>query len=151
MMGEDAVRAVGEKFYIIRLSRLFGKPAASVGAKKSFVDIMMELGRTKETINLVDEEKDCVTYAPDLAAEVFKIIEEKIPFGIYHVTNAGTCTWFGFGQEIFKLIGAKIIASPIPESAYPRPAKRPRTCELLHTKRPAMRPWQEALQEYVRG
>lgn len=149
MMGEDAVKSIGENFYIIRLSRLFGKPASSTGAKRSFVDIMMELGRTKETINLVDEEKDCVTYAPDLAAEVYAIVKDKAPFGVYHITNSGACTWFEFGTEIFKLMDSKIIVSPVPASAFPRPAPRPRTSELLNTKRPALRSWKIALQEYI--
>ncbi len=151
MLGEDAVKSVGEKFYIIRLSRLFGKPAVSSSAKRSFVDIMRELGRTKETINLVDEEKTCVTYAPDLAREVFALVEVHAPFGLYHLTNAGACTWYEFGTEIFRLINSKIIASPVPASAFPRAAKRPRTSELLNTKRPPLRPWQDALAEYVCG
>lgn len=151
MMGEDAVQSIGGNYYIVRLSRLFGKPAGSEGAKRSFVDIMIELGRTKETINLVDEENDCVTYAPDLAREVFKLLEEKSPSGIYHITNSGACTWFEFGSEIFKLTGSKIVALPVPASAFPRPAQRPRTSELLNTKRPQLRAWSEALEEYIKG
>lgn len=151
MMGEDAVRSVGGDYYLIRLSRLFGKPAASVGAKKSFVDIMIELGRTKETINLVDEEKAAPTYAPDLATEVFALLEARAPFGMYHLTNAGACTWFEFGQEIFRLTESNIVASSVAASAFPRPARRPRTSELLNTRRPPLRSWRTALAEYVRG
>lgn len=149
LMGEQAVQAIGGNFYLIRLSRLFGKPAVSTGAKRSFVDIMMELGRTKETINLVDEEKGGPTYAPDLACEVFKLVAEAASFGIYHITNTGACTWFEFGKEIFRLTNSKIIASPVAASAFPRPAKRPRTSQLLNTKRPPLRPWRDALSEYV--
>ncbi len=149
MLGEDAVKMLGEKFYIIRLSRLFGKPAASAGAKRSFVDLMIELGSTRETINLVDEERDCATYAPDLAREVFALVDEGAPFGIYHITNAGAATWYEFGCEIFRLVGSKIIASPVGADAFPRPARRPRTSELLNTKRAPMRSWQDALCEYV--
>lgn len=151
LMGETAVRSVGGNFYLIRLSRLFGKPASSAGGKRSFVDIMMELGRTKEPINLVDEEVGAPTYAPDLAREVFALVAERAPFGIYHMTNSGACTWFEFGQEIFTLIDSKIVASPVPASAFTRPAKRPHTSELLNTKRPPLRSWREALAEYVRS
>jgi len=151
MMGEDAVRMIAEKYYIIRLSRLFGKPAVSEGAKRSFVDIMINLGRSKEAIDLVDEEKDCVTYAPDLAAEVFNLVEEKVPYGIYHITNSGVCTWHDFGVEIFKLIESDIVVSRVSASAFPRPAKRPRTSELLNTKRPQLRSWQAALEEYIQS
>lgn len=149
LMGETAVQNAGGNFYLVRLSRLFGKPAVSTGAKRSFVDIMMELGRTKETINLVDEENGAPTYAPDLAVEVFKLVTEKAPFGIYHITNSGACTWFEFGKEIFRLTNSKIVASPVAASAFPRPAKRPRTSELLNTKRHGLRNWRDALRDYV--
>lgn len=149
LTGEDTVKEIGGKFYIIRLARLFGKVAASPGAKRSFVDIMMELGGTKETIDLVDEENDNVTYAPDLAEEVFAIIKDEAPHGIYHITNSGICTWYEFGKEIFKLTGSTIVATPVSASAFPRAAKRPRTAELLNTKRAPLRSWRDALAEYV--
>lgn len=150
LAGECAVQNAGGNYYLIRLSRLFGKSATSAGAKRSFVDLMMELGRTKETINLVDEENGAPTYAPDLALAVFNLLDDRAPYGIYHLTNSGACTWFEFGAEIFKLTGSKIIASPVPASAFPRPAKRPRTSQLLNTKRPQLRSWQNALEEFIR-
>lgn len=146
---EQGVTQSSANFYLIRLSRLFGPPASSGEAKKSFVDIMVELGRTKEAINLVDEEKSCPTYAPDLAAAVLSLVTERAPFGIYHLANSGACTWFEFGQEIFKLTGSAIIATPVASSVYPRPARRPATSELKNTKRPLQRAWQIALAEYL--
>ncbi len=151
MMGEDAVRMSGANFYIIRLSRLFGKPAVSVNAKKSFVDIMIELGRIKKTIDLVDEERSAPTYAPDLAAEVYALIDTHAPFGVYHITNAGACTWFEFGKEIFRLTDSETIASPVAATNFKRPAARPRMSELLNTRRPHLRSWNAALAEYVKG
>lgn len=150
MMGEDAVRAVGGTYYIIRLARLFGKPATSEQAKRSFVDVMIELSKTKTEINLVNEERDCVTYAPDLARETFSLIADAPESGIYHITNDGACTWYEFGVEIFSQIGSSVIVHPVSATEFPRPAKRPRTCVMLHTKRPAMRHWKEALAEYLK-
>lgn len=149
--GERGVKEGGANFYLVRLSRLFGTPASSAEGKKSFVDIMVEMGRSKETINLVDEEKSCPTYAPDLAVAVLSLVTERAPFGIYHLPNSGACTWLEFGQEIFKLIGSAIVATPVASSVYPRPARRPATSELKNTKRPPQRAWQAALAEYLRA
>lgn len=149
LLGEQELQKYSDKFYLIRLSRLFGKPATSELAKKSFVEVMLNLSKTKKEINVVDEELSCPTYAPDLAMRVKKIIEEKHPFGIYHATNSGACTWHGFTKEIFSINNIKTIIKPVPTSFFPRPAQRPRYSILLNTKLPAMRSWQEALKEYL--
>lgn len=68
-----------DKFYLIRLSKLFGKPAIAEGAKKSFIDMMIWLATEgeKDHLDLVDEENSSPTYAPDLAKFTRKILEEK--------------------------------------------------------------------------
>lgn len=148
-LGEQELQKNTDKFYLIRLSRLYGKPAKSEVAKKSFVDMILDLSRTKKELNVVDEELSSPTYAPDLAVRTKEIIEQKKSFGIYHATNSGACTWYGFAKEIFtvKDIDAKL--NPVPASFFPRPASRPRYSILLNTKLPSMRSWQETLKEYL--
>lgn len=150
-VGENQILNIGGKFYIIRLSKLFGKPAASVGAKKSFVDTMIWLATEggKTHLDLVDEEVGCITYAPDLAKLTYEIIVNQKPFGIYHGSNSGVCSWYEWAQEIFKLKNIKIDIAPVSGDKFPRPAKRPMYSELLNTKLPNQRSWQEALKEYL--
>ncbi|MCX6780042.1 MAG: NAD(P)-dependent oxidoreductase, partial [Candidatus Magasanikbacteria bacterium] len=104
-IGENQILNIGGKFYIIRLSKLFGKPAASIGAKKSFVDTMIWLATEggKTHLDLVDEELGCITYAPDLAKLTYDIINNQKPFGIYHGANSGVCSWYEWAKEIFKI------------------------------------------------
>lgn len=148
--GEVALRTHAKKWYLIRLSKLFGKPATSEGAKKSFVDTMLDLVKSKNELNLVNEELSSPTYAPDLAEAVKEIVESKKPFGIYHRANSGACTWYEFGKMIFELADLRIKVNPVPASAYPRPAPRPAYSVLLSAKLPALRPWEDALAEYLR-
>jgi dTDP-4-dehydrorhamnose reductase len=148
-LGEQAVQENADNFYLIRLSRLFGRPAASQGAKKSFVQIMLELAQTKPEVNAVDEELDCPTYAPDLARRTREIIDQRKPLGIYHVTNSGGCTWYDFAREIFTSKNISVKLNPVPASFFPRPAVRPKYSILLNTKLPSMRSWQEALKEFI--
>jgi dTDP-4-dehydrorhamnose reductase len=146
--GEQAART-NPKHYVIRLSRLFGKSAASTNAKKSFVDVMLGLANTQPTINVVDGEFSSPTYAPDLARATYDIVRLQSPSGTYHRTNDGACTWYAFAQEIFKVSKKQVDLQPVPPEKYPRPAARPPFSKLLTTKLPPLRSWQDALADYL--
>lgn len=146
--GEKLVSAVGGKYYIIRLSRLFGKPGASELSKKSFVDIMKDK-QSLETVDVVNEESGSPTYAPDLAHFTLSLIQDLPSFGIYHGANSGQCNWYEWALEIFKLLKAPIQVNSISGMAMSRPAKRPQYSALVNTKRPPQRSWSEALREYL--
>jgi len=153
LMGEEAVQKNGEKYYIVRLSKLFGKSAKSEGAKKSFFDVMLELGKNsknkKDGIKVVDEETSCFTYAPDLAKKTKEILESKKPFGIYHVTNSGACTWYDAVVELYRMAKIKTKVAPVSACEFPRPAKRPYVSILINTKLNPMRSYKAALKEYL--
>jgi dTDP-4-dehydrorhamnose reductase len=148
LLGEQQIK--NEKYYLIRTSRLFGKSAISAGAKKSFVDAMLDLAGDRELIELVDEELSSPTYVHDLARRTLEIIDWKKPFGIYHVTNYGSCTWYGWAKKIFELSGENVKLMPVSADKFPRPAKRPKYSILLNTKLPPMRSWERALAEYLK-
>ena len=154
LMGEKEVEKNTKNYYIVRLSRLFGKPALSEGAKRSFFDIMLELGKNPpaggKEVKAVDEEMDCFTYAPDLAKKTKEIIDSKKPFGIYHVTNSDPCTWYEAVLELYKQAGLKTKVIPVAGDAFPRPAKRPFYSVLVNTKLNPMRSYKEALSEYLK-
>jgi dTDP-4-dehydrorhamnose reductase len=148
--GEKNVQAVGGKYYIIRPSRIFGRAGTGASSKKSFVDIM--LGKINdEEIRLVNEEKGSPTYAPDLARFVRALIESGKPYGIYHGTNSGACNWYEWAQEIFAQVGRSPKLIPVKSSEFFHPAPRPMFSELINTKMPEQRSWQEALREYLQN
>ena len=148
-LGEQEVQKYADRYYIIRLSRLFGQPAKSEGAKKSFIDVMLKLAAERDSLDIVDEELGNPTYAPDLARRTKNIIENRLPCGIYHAANEGVCTWHEFAKEAFKIKNISIKTNPVPAGKFPRPARRPQYSSLLNTKLPPMRKWQEALREYL--
>lgn len=149
-LGEASVTAAGGEYYIIRLSKLFGRPAVSEGAKKSFVDTMLGLAAGGKTeFDVVDDENSCPTYAPDLAKLTRTIVETRPAPGVYHGANSGACTWYVWAQEVFALKNVNVTVRAVSASAYPRPAARPHTSALVSTKLPAQRSWQEALREYL--
>ena len=148
-LGEEEIQRNTDKFYLIRTSKLFGKPGFSPMSKKSFFDTMIALAKDNSVLKIVDEEKSCFTYTPDLALETKKMIEEKIPFGIYHVVNEGACTWYEAACELFKLAKIDVEVIPVSSSEFPRPAKRPNSSVLLNTKLKPLRNYKEALREYL--
>lgn len=155
LLGEVNVKKNTKKYYIIRLSKLFGKPGKSVEAKKSFFDTILKLGKDpknkKNGVKVVDEEVSCFTYAPDLAKKTKEIIESKKPFGIYHIVNSGPCTWYQAALELYKQAKIKTELIPVDASEFPRPAQRPFYSVLLNTKLNTMRNYKEALKEYLKN
>ena len=154
LLGEKEVQKNTKDYYIIRTSKLFGKPAKAEGAKRSFFDVMLELGNPpaggQKEVNVVDEEMSCFTYAPDLAKKTKEIIDSKKPFGIYHVTNSGACTWFEAAVELYRIKKFKTKVTPIASKDLKRPAKRPGISALINTKLNPLRSWKETLKEYLK-
>jgi dTDP-4-dehydrorhamnose reductase len=150
LLGEEEIKKNTDLFFLIRTSKLFGKPGKSAISKKSFFDTMIALAKDNASLKIVDEEKSCFTYTPDLALETKKMIEEKIPFGTYHVVNEGACTWYEAACELFKMMKMDIEVIPVSSGEFPRPAKRPKFSVLVNTKLKPLRNWKEALKEYLK-
>lgn len=150
LLGEKEIEKNIKNYYLIRTSKIFGAPAISEGAKKSFFDVMLEAGKKNKEVKAVDEETSCFTYAPDLAKKTKEIIDSKKPFGIYHVTNSGPATWYEACVELYKLARIKTKIVPVGSEEFPRPAKRPQFSVLVNTKLNPLRSWQEALKEYLK-
>jgi dTDP-4-dehydrorhamnose reductase len=150
LKGEKEVEKNMKNFYIIRLSRLFGQPSISAEGKRSFFDVMLELGKKNKEVKAVDEEYDCFTYAPDLARKTKEIIDAKKPFGIYHVCNSGPCTWYEAVLELYKQAKIKTKVVAVMADEFPRPANRPEYPALLNTKLNPLRDYKDALKEYLK-
>ncbi|KKQ14492.1 MAG: dTDP-4-dehydrorhamnose reductase [Candidatus Moranbacteria bacterium GW2011_GWF2_36_839] len=169
LIGEKEVAKNTKSYYIIRLSKLFGKPAIGEGAKRSFFDVMLEAGKKNKEVHpvkspqsgdakgvfnrvkAVDEETSCFTYAPDLAKKTKEILDAKKPFGIYHIVNSGPCTWYEAAVELYRQAKIKTKIIPVDGNEFPRPAKRPFYSVLVNTKLNPMRSWKEALKEYLKS
>jgi dTDP-4-dehydrorhamnose reductase len=139
----------GLKYYLIRTSKLFGPKGESAGAKPNFFDIMLDLSKTKDSIDAVDSETSCFTYTYDLAKATMEMIKNQNDFGIYHITNQDACTWYEAVKYLFELKGIKKKINAITPNDLPRPAKRPEYSELRSTKLKPMRSYREALREYL--
>lgn len=127
LAGEEAVRAVSPKHVILRTSWLF----ASHG--HNFVRAMLRLGRERDTLRIVDDQRGCPTETSDLARVIVEIasalLRGNARFGTYHYAGEGALTWYEFGQAIFAnagdLVARPPLLLPISTAEYAAPAARP--------------------------
>jgi dTDP-4-dehydrorhamnose reductase len=147
--GEQLVAETGGQWYVVRTAVIFGPKGESELSKKSFVEIMLDLAAKRDTVEAVADEVNSVTYSADLAAGTRGLLEAGPPAGIYHVTNRGGASWYDFAREIFRIAGKSTTVLPVPSTRFPRKAKRPPRAVLLNTQLPPLRPWQEALADFL--
>lgn len=152
-LGEKNIIALsgkGLKWYLIRTSKLFGPKGESEYSKPSFFDTMISLSKSREELDVVDEEESCFTYTIDLAKATRELIDNDEGYGIYHIVNSGPCTWYGAVKALFRLSGINIKVNAVTSDKFSRPAKRPKYSVLLNTKIKPLRNWQDALKEYLK-
>ena len=150
--GEKFVEDVGGKYFIVRTSKLFGRPATSEAAKESFVSLMLRLAASKPELAIVDEEVGCPTYTLDLARGILELTTGNYAFGHYHLVNSGPgVTWYGFADEFFKLKGITTPRRPVSSKDFPKPAVRPKFAALKNTKFPPLRSRLEALKDFLQS
>ena len=149
-LGEDNVREIGGKYYLIRVSKLFGLPGESENAKKSFFETMLNLAKDKKELKVIDSERSCFTYVPDLAKATKDLIEKNYDFGIYHLVNEGAVTWYEGVLKLFEIAGIEgVEVKPVGSDEFPRPAKRASSTVLISTKYPKLRNYEDAIKDWL--
>ncbi|UCD26531.1 MAG: dTDP-4-dehydrorhamnose reductase [Candidatus Bathyarchaeota archaeon] len=140
------------KHYIIRLASLFGIAGAS-GKGGNFIETMIAKAKKNEPATVVNDMWMSPTYTKDVAITMKKIIQSKLPYGPYHATNQGYCTWFQFAKEIFKLSGLNSTLTPTKTEQQRMKTRRPRFSALKSIKLSdygiKMREWKLALHDYL--
>lgn len=145
LLGEIEAQANTEKIYIIRTCWLYGKPTQG---KKSFTDIVLDLAQTGKVKGVGDEFGN-PTYVVDLAHATRAMVEENKPFGTYHIINTGIASRYDWAKEVLEIKGLKAELELVSSGDFVRKAKRPKYEVLNNTKFIELRPWTEALREYL--
>ena len=146
--GELAVKELLTKYFIVRISWVFGKNG------NNFIKTMLRLGKERNEVSVVCDQIGSPTYTADLAPLLCDMVATE-KYGTYHATNEGFCSWAEFTQEIFKLAGCSTKVNFITTSEYPTKAKRPLNSrmskksldEASFNRLPS---WQDALDRYLK-
>jgi len=140
------------KHYIVRVASLFGV-AGSSGKGGNFVETMIAKAKKDEPISVVDDMWMSPTYTKDAAVTIENILRKQLPYGIYHASNKGCCTWFEFAKTILNLTGFRPTLTPIKTSPSPGKAPRPSFSALKSAKLSnhgmRIRSWKQALVDYL--
>jgi len=171
--GEEFIRQICDKYYIFRIAWLFGElPEGHPGT--NFVEAMLRLASDRDSLNVVADQVGSPTYTGDLVEMLAKVIGSKdsglrtqnsdlnpktqdlnpVPYGTYHFSGTGPCSWYDFAKEIFAQTNTKIDLKPITSDEYPQKAKRPTysymdKSKIEKTLGITVRSWQEMLREYL--
>jgi len=145
--GEEAVKSLLRKHFILRASWVFGHFG------KNFVDTMLQKGRENDTLRVVSDQVGSPTYTVDLVELMMEMIQSH-QYGVYHATNEGFCSWADFAEEIMRQAGISCRIERVSSEAYAALAKRPKNSRLSKNsldkngfrRLPA---WQDALRRYL--
>jgi len=149
LAGEMYVQHLTHRFYIARVSWLYGKQG------DSFIHKIVRAADARGALGVVADEVATPTYAEDLAEALFKL-QDKGLYGWYHMVNEGECSRYEYAREIMRLTGRDHIPiTPTALADYKRPAPTPPYSTLKNMAGAqagiALRPWQEALADYLSG
>ena len=148
--GEEAVRALVEKFFIVRIAWVFGLNG------NNFIKTMLKLGLTHDTLRVVNDQIGTPTYTFDLARLLVDMIETE-KYGHYHATNeGGYISWADFAKEIFRQAGMAVKVTPVTTEEYGLSrATRPFNSRLDKSKlaQSGFEPlpdWKDAIRRYLK-
>jgi dTDP-4-dehydrorhamnose reductase len=147
--GEQLVRQLLDRYYIVRVAGLFGPQG------RNFVQVILSRARAGEALRVVDDQVCARTYTFDLADALGELIQSPL-YGTYHLTNAGASSWYEFARDIVAAAGLRgVTLEPVNSAGRNAPARRPSQSVLDNrcwrlTGHAPLRPVSEALREYIR-
>jgi dTDP-4-dehydrorhamnose reductase len=156
--GERRCAAHAARHAIVRTAGLYAA-GGSRGKGGSFVDKVLAQARRGEPLRVVDDQVTAPTWARDVAAALARLLPRWVrgdaPPGVYHVTNAGACSWHEFARAALALAGVAAEVTPVTTASFGAAAPRPAYSVLANARiaalgEPPLRSWHDALAAYLR-
>ena len=148
--GELAVSSILEKYFIVRIAWVFGING------KNFIKTMINVGKTHDTVRVVNDQIGTPTYTLDLARLLIDMIETE-KYGYYHATNeGGYISWYDFCREIYMQYGLKTKVVPVTTEEYGMSvAVRPfnsrlEKSKIIEAEFTPLPVWQDAVRRYLK-
>jgi dTDP-4-dehydrorhamnose reductase len=146
LAGEYLVRALCPEHVVIRTCGLYGARGGG-GKGGNFVETMLRLAESGRPVRVVADQVCTPSYAADVAEASARLLASGGQ-GLYHITNAGSCSWHEFAAAVFELAAMKADLTGITSQEYGAAARRPKY-SVLASRVPPLRPWREALAAYL--
>ena len=147
LAGEQVIQELLTNYYIIRTSWVFGQYGAN------FVYTMQKLAENRKTLTIVSDQIGRPTWTRTLAEFMQFIVEKEAPYGVYHLSNEGSCSWYEFAKEILKE-NTDIEVLPVTSEEFPQKATRPKRSIMDLSKSEELGfeiiSWEEALCQFMK-
>ena len=124
LAGEYFVQSIANKYFIIRLSGLYGKNPCRAKGGLNFVSLMLKLAKERDEIRVVDDEILAPTYTVDVANQIVRLLDSNA-YGLYHATAQDSCSWYQFAAKIFDLTGIETNLNIAGPGEFPAKVPRP--------------------------
>lgn len=149
LAGEQAVRELVEKHFIVRTSWVIGEHG------NNFVKTMLRLAQTHNVLRVVDDQIGSPTFTADLAPLLCDMIETE-RYGVYHATNEGFCSWAELAEAVFRVAGKGVAVRHVTTEEYGAKARRPKNSRLSKASLDAggfarLPSWQASLKKICAG
>jgi dTDP-4-dehydrorhamnose reductase len=150
--GERLVMQANARHIVVRSAGLYGTATSRKGW--TFPELMLNKARSEGLVRVVTDQVLSPTFTADVARKTKELIEHDAT-GVFHLTNAGECSWFEFARGTFDLAGVEVKMEPVHTDQTRRRARRPSysalaTARLKEVGLSPLRPWKEALDDYLR-
>jgi len=145
-MAEVFAMNLCSRHYVVRFPTMFGPRRNN---KPGFVDKVIEKMKNGEPLKIADDKTDSPTYTLDVAEELINLIESNAPYGVYHLANSGMTTYYELVKKIKDILGFNSDLEAGKDADFPALAHKPLKTSMKSAKLSPLRPWEEALEDYL--
>ena len=151
--GEQIVTSSLKKYFIIRTAGLYGTVGCLGKGGANFVEEVLKRAAAQPELKIVTDEVLSPTYTFDLAHKINELIRTP-HYGLFHIVNHGSCSWYEFTVKLFELLGRKVKIDKTTAAEWQSKVRRPsysvlENANLANLGLDDLRPWQEALKAYL--
>jgi dTDP-4-dehydrorhamnose reductase len=155
LAGENFTAAIAEKYFVLRVSAIYGLQPCRAKGGLNFVELMLKLSRERDELRVVDDEFVTPTPTTQIAAQLVAL-SRSTDYGLYHGTAEGSCSWYEFAGEIFRATGTRIRLEKARPGEFPAKVPRPKYSVLENGALKAARlntftEWREGLNGYLKA
>jgi len=125
LSGELFVRTIANKYFVLRVSGLYGTNLCRAKGGRNFVTLMLKLAKERDEVRVVNDEILTPTYTEDIARQIVHL-SQCTNYGLYHVTAQESCSWYEFAGKIFEITNASVRLSIADPGEFPAKVPRPK-------------------------
>ncbi|MCD6399646.1 NAD(P)-dependent oxidoreductase, partial [candidate division WOR-3 bacterium] len=155
LSGEYFIRAIANKYYILRVSGLYGKNPCRAKGDYNFVELMLKKAKEQDEVRVVNDEFLTPTFTKEVARQISKMLKKMPGYGLYHATAEGSCSWYEFAQAIFEITDTEVNLKEAAPGEFASGVKRPKysVLENYNLKKAGInifKHWKKSLEEYIK-